>query len=53
MSNKPNESQPDTKPEPSKGPLENEPTPKHAAEHKQQQEQQAAEIAQPKPSGAV
>jgi hypothetical protein len=49
---------PTDQPEPSAGPLKNEPTPERAAEEKQKQRQhaeneQAAEIAKPKPSGAV
>jgi hypothetical protein len=52
-----NDKQPDTKREPSSGPLKNEPTPERAAQEKQKQTQaqeaQAAEIAKPKPSGAV
>lgn len=52
MSNEKNEP-PESRPEPSTGPLKNEPTPERAREEKQKQSEQAAEIAKPKPSGAV
>lgn len=38
---------------PSEGPLKNEPTPERAAEEKKKMEEQASEMAKPKPSGAV
>ena len=41
------------KAEPSNGPLKNEPTPERAAPEKRKMEEQAAEMAKPKPSGAV
>jgi hypothetical protein len=41
------------KAEPSDAPLKNEPTPERAAEEKKTVEDQAANIAKPKPSGAV
>lgn len=42
------------KAQPSEGPLKNEPTPERAAEEKKRiAEQEAAELAKPKPSGAV
>jgi len=43
----------DLKRVPSPGPLKNEPTPERAAEEKKRMEEQGAEMAKPKPSGAV
>jgi hypothetical protein len=48
---KPHETDP--KPEPSPGPLKNEPTPERAAEEKKKHDEQASELSVPKPSGAV
>ncbi|MDB4946721.1 MAG: hypothetical protein JWP97_6255 [Labilithrix sp.] len=41
------------KAEPSEAPAKSEPTPERAAEEKKKLENQAGEIAKPKPSGAV
>jgi hypothetical protein len=47
------QTEPEPKPVPSPGPLKNEPTPERAAEEKKRMEEQGAEMAKPKPSGAV
>ncbi len=43
----------DPKAAPSPRPLQDSPTPEDAAAEKKEQDEQAAEIAKPKPSGAV
>jgi len=51
MNNDTRQAQP--KPEPSKGPLKNEPTPEQARKEKERMEQQATQPEVPKRSGAV